>query len=177
MIHEYFVNIFVHGKLFYESASRTHRTICHVQKCQQNTSESMPLLSTKIDNQFPMSIITFSLFLLHLFRCVLFYSRSRHQCHCYQRKSITSFFKKVFFFYFSLIWNKNCSKCNFKTFHDLNLTQPSHPSTWLCRIEISEKKNHCVWVYTKKRKHFTPLLFIIMYSDKKEMNNWVRCIF
>ena len=93
--------------------------------------------------------ICFSLFLLHLFRCVLFYSRSRHQYHCYQRKSINSFFKKALFFLnFSLIWNKNCSKCNSKTFHDLNLPQPSHPSTWLCRIEISET-NHCVWVYTK----------------------------
>ena len=104
--------------------------------------------------------ICFSLFLLHLFRCVLFYGRSRHQCHCYQRKSINSFFKKVFFFYFSLIWNKNCSKCNSKTFHDLNLPQPSHPSTWLCRIEISEKKSLCIGLH-KKRKHFTSLLFII----------------
>ena len=91
--------------------------------------------------------ICFSLFLLDLFRYVMFYRRSRHQCHCYQRKSINSFFKKVFFFYFSLIWNKNCSKCNSKTFHDLNLPQPSHPSTWLCRIEISEKKSLCIGLH------------------------------
>ena len=59
LIHSYFVDIFVHGKLFHESAKRTNGTIYHVKKCQQNTSESMPLLSTKSDNQFPMSIIAF----------------------------------------------------------------------------------------------------------------------
>ena len=42
LIHSYFVDIFVHGKLFHSSASRTHETIYDVKKCQQNTRESMP---------------------------------------------------------------------------------------------------------------------------------------
>ena len=42
LIHSYFVDIFVHGKLLHSSASRTHVTIYDVKKCQQNTRESMP---------------------------------------------------------------------------------------------------------------------------------------
>ena len=42
LIHSYFVDIFVHGKLLHSSASRTHVTIYDVKKCQQNTHESMP---------------------------------------------------------------------------------------------------------------------------------------
>ena len=42
LIHEYFVDIFLHGKLLHSSASRTHVTIYDVKKCQQNTCESMP---------------------------------------------------------------------------------------------------------------------------------------
>ena len=42
LIHSYFVDIFLHGKLLHSSASRTHVTIYDVKKCQQNTRESMP---------------------------------------------------------------------------------------------------------------------------------------
>ena len=42
LIHSYFVDIFVHGKLLHSSASRTHVTIYDVKKCQQSTHESMP---------------------------------------------------------------------------------------------------------------------------------------
>ena len=44
LLHEYFVDIFLHRKLLHESAKRTNVTIYHVKKCQQNTNESMPLL-------------------------------------------------------------------------------------------------------------------------------------
>ena len=43
LIYSYFVDISVHGKLLHSSASRTHVTIYDVQKCQQNTRESMPM--------------------------------------------------------------------------------------------------------------------------------------
>ena len=149
MIHEYFVDIFVHGKLFDESAKRTNGTICHVQKCQQNTSESMSLLSTKTDNQFPMSIITF-VFLSFFYICLdvfCFMADLGINAIAINENRSIPFLKRWFFFHFSLIWNKNCSKCNSKTFHDLNLPQPSHPSTWLCRIEISEKKSLCIGLH------------------------------
>ena len=44
LIHEYFVDIFLHRKLLHESAKRTNVTIYHGQKCQQNARESMLLL-------------------------------------------------------------------------------------------------------------------------------------
>ena len=46
LIHSYFVDIFLHGKLLHSSASRTHVTIYDVKKCQQNTRESMPKYQT-----------------------------------------------------------------------------------------------------------------------------------
>ena len=42
LIHSYFVDIFVHGKLLHSSALRTHVRMYHVQKCQQNTRELIP---------------------------------------------------------------------------------------------------------------------------------------
>ena len=41
LIHLYFVDIFVHGKLLHLLDSRTQVTIYDEQKCQQNTRESM----------------------------------------------------------------------------------------------------------------------------------------
>ena len=176
MIHEYFVDIFVHGKLFYESAKRTNRTICHVQKCQQNTSESMPLLSTKIDNQFPMSIITF-VFLSFFYICLDVFcfiaDLGINAIAINENRSIP--FLKRCFFYFSLIWNKNCSKCNSKTFHDLNLPQPSHPSTWLCRIEISEKKI-IVYRFTQKTETFY-IAFIHYIVQRQERNEQLGALY
>ena len=49
LIHSYFVDIFVHGKLLHSSASRTHVTIYDVKKCQQNTRESMPKCSSDLE--------------------------------------------------------------------------------------------------------------------------------
>ena len=59
LIHSYFVDIFLHGKLLHSSASRTHVTIYDVKKCQQNTRESMPkckktIASGKVTCVFPI---------------------------------------------------------------------------------------------------------------------------
>ena len=51
LIHSYFNEIFVHGKLLHSSASRTHVTIYDVQKCQQNTRESGRLYSVVVTSR------------------------------------------------------------------------------------------------------------------------------
>ena len=62
LIHSYFVDIFLHGKLLHSSASRTHVTIYDVKKCQKNTRESMPNYFTSIllkgDNAFVINTKT-----------------------------------------------------------------------------------------------------------------------
>jgi len=62
LIHSYFVDIFVHGKLLHSSASRTHVTIYDVKKCQQNTRESMPncLRKNKDNERIKICVSAFS---------------------------------------------------------------------------------------------------------------------
>ena len=68
LIHSYFVDIFVHGKLLHSSASRTHVTIYDVKKCQQNTLESMPkcyYMNFHLQN-YTTKAFFFPVYILHL---------------------------------------------------------------------------------------------------------------